>query len=305
MPTTILNRGRVTWTNLVKPTPEDIDELSERYPQFHPLNLQDCLTNLVFPKLDAHDDHLFLVVQFPAWDAKDRVSRPSEVDIFIAKGTLVTSHSGELRPLNDLFARAQADQAGETKLLERGASPLLYDILSALVDYCVPILGRAEQTIRHIEQDLFNEDTRHTLNEIALIRRDLIAIRRILKPQQEVIRELVRGNWPFIHDDLNIYWDDIAAHLAQHQATLDEQIEVVGGLSETIDTLASHRIDEVVRVLTIITVLTLPLSLLSTIFSMNVEMPYRTHPLLFFVVISAGVALTAILLWYLRKRRWL
>jgi magnesium transporter len=180
--------------------------------------------------------------------------------------------------------------------MERGASPLLYDILIALVDYYAPLLEGAEQNIRHIEEDLFSEDTRHILNEIALARRDLIAMRRILKPQQEVIRQLARGNWPFIHEELTIYWGDIADHLAQHQAMLDEQIEVVSGLWETIDTLASHHIDEVVRVLTIITVLTLPLSLLSTIFSMNVEFPFRSYLSLFFIVIGAGVTLTADLL---------
>ena len=108
-----------------------------------------------------------------------------------------------------------------------------------------------------------------------------------------------------IHDDLDPYWGDINDHLSQLCSLLDEYSEVVNGLADTIDTLASHRIDEVVRVLTIVTVLTLPVVVLSTVFSMNISLPFGQHPLLFFVVVGLGVALTGMLLWFLRKQKWL
>ena len=108
-----------------------------------------------------------------------------------------------------------------------------------------------------------------------------------------------------IHEELDPYWNDITDHLSQLRWILDEQMEVVNGLSDTIDTLASHRIDEVVRVLTVVTVLTLPLTVLATIFGMNVALPYAEHPLLFFVVVGLGLTLTIVLVRYLRGRRWL
>ncbi|MBI3244235.1 MAG: magnesium transporter CorA family protein [Chloroflexi bacterium] len=305
MPTSLLTHGRVTWTNIVKPTQDDINGLSARYPQFHPLNLKDCLSELEFPKLDHHDDYLFMVVQMPVHDDKAQFSRPVEVDIFVARGTLVTSHSGQLPPLDDLFTQAQKDADARERLMGRGASPLLYHLLDAFIGYNFPLVQRLDHEIHHIEDNLFSNDTRHILNEIALVRRELIALRRILRPQLDVIASLATGNWPFIHDDLTLYWGDINDRLKQTQSMLDEHIEVVDGLSDTIDTLASHRIDEVVRVLTIITVLTLPLTLLSTIFSMNVVLPFKEHPASFYVVIAFGVALTAALVWYLRQRRWL
>lgn len=305
MPTTLLTHGRVTWTNIVKPTQEDIDGLSARYPQFHPLNLQDCLTELEFPKLDHHDDYLFMVVQMPVYDKEANFCRPAEVDIFIARGTLVTSHGGQLPPLNDLFAQARDDAEARERLMGRGASPLLYHLLDAFVAYGLPIIYHLDHDIHHVEENLFGDDTRHILNEIALVRRDLITLRRIIRPQLDVIRALAGGNWPFIHDDLTLYWGDIGDRLKQVQSMLDEHIEVVNGLSDTIDTLASHRIDEVVRVLTVITVVTLPLTLMSTIFGMNVYMPFAQHPLLFFGVIGVGIALTVSLVWYLRRRKWL
>jgi magnesium transporter len=305
MSTTILTHGRVTWTNIVHPTAEDIQQLSARYPQFHPLNLQDCMTELEYPKFDHHDDYLFLVVQMPVWDARERVSRPAEVDIFVARGTLVTSHRGELEPLVELFERAQADETFRAGLMGQGASQVLYPVLNALVDRCFPTVRRVYENLRRIEDNLFHNNMRHILHEVAFVRRDVITLRSILKSQTPVVGALVDGSWPFIHAEMDPYWGDVRDHLLQLSAMLDEYCEVVGGLSDTVDTLASHRIDEVVRLLTVVTVLTLPLTLLATIFGMNILMPYAEHPLLFYTVIGLGVAFTAGLLWYLRRNNWL
>lgn len=288
------------------PSPADIHQLRTRYPQFHPLNLQDCLNDLEFPKIDHHDDYLFIVIQLPHWDAEEKISRPSEVDIFICQGTLVTAHTGDLKPVNELFVHAQKDEAFRQQLMGRGASPLLYDVLRALIEYCYPIMHKVNQNIRHIEHHLFHAETEHILHDIAIVRRDVIALRHILRPQCDIINTLEQGNWPFIHDDLALYWSNLGDHLAKLKATLDEQMDVVNGLSDTIDTLASHRIDGVVRILTLITILTAPLTLLATVFGINVDLlPQKFHPLLFVSVNIIGIALTLILLHYLYRRNWL
>lgn len=305
MSTTILTHGRVTWTNIVKPTREDVEQLAARYPQIHPLNLNDCLTDLEFPKMDHHDDYLFLVVQMPLWDPQEKISQPAEIDIFVARGVLVTSHQGELKPLTRLFHSAQTDETAREQLMGRGASPLLYEILDSLVDYCTPIMHKVNQNLRHIEDHLFKEDTQHMLRDVALVRRDVISLRHIIRPQLEIVRQLEKGNYTFIHDDLNLYWSDIGDHLLQLRATLDEHYEVISGLSETIDTMASHRIDEVVRLLTLITILSVPLTLLATIFGMNTWVPGRENPIPFFGVNALGIILTFILIRYLRHKGWL
>ncbi len=305
MTTTILTCGRVTWTNILSPTNEDIRQLVDRYPSFHPLNLADCLTELEFPKLDHHDDYLFLVVQFPFWDAKAQISRAAEIDIFITKGVLVTSHRGELKPINEMFSEAQCNEKIRSELMGSGASPLLYHLLNRLVDYCFPIVKKVDEHLRSVEEVLFKKDMRQLLKELALVRRDIIALRRIIHPQLSVVRSLEEGQWHFIHDELDIYWSDINDHLAQLSALLDEHHEVVSGLSDTVDALASHRIDEVVRLLTIVTVVTLPITVLSTIFSMNIILPMSRHPLLFYGLMVLGLALAGIWLRYLHTKNWL
>jgi magnesium transporter len=189
--------------------------------------------------------------------------------------------------------------------MAQGASPLLYQILNNLVDYCYPIVKKVHQNMERIENNMFRAEPRGLLYEMAILRRDIISLRSILRPQMSVVRALITGNWSFIHEDLDPYWGDINDHLSQLCSLLEEYTEVVNGLSETIDTLASHRIDEVVRILTIVTVLTLPVTVLSTIFSMNVTLPMSSHPLLFFTIVSIGFGLTGWLVWYLRKKKWL
>lgn len=305
MSTTIISHNGVTWTNIVHPTQEDIHALGDRFPNFHPLNLKDCLTELEYPKLDHHDHYLFLVVQMPYWDPAASISRPAEVDIFIAHNELITAHRGELKPLVDMFATAQADDAERETWMGRGASPLLYHLLNKLVDYCFPIVRKVERNVRHIEENLFNNNVQHLLHEVAIVRRDIIVLRSIFKPQREIIDTLLKGSWSFIEEQLDPYWGDINDHLGQLCLLIDQYAEVIDGLSDTIDTLASHRIDEVMRLLTVVTVLTLPVTLLATIFGMNIALPGSEHPLLFFSIIILGIVLTIWLVWYLRTRRWL
>lgn len=305
MPTTVIQHNEVTWTNIEHPTREDIEALGHRFPNFHPLNLDDCLTELEYPKLDHYDHYLFLIVQMPTWDPVERVSHPAEIDIFISHNNLVTSHRGEIKPLEEMFATAQQDPTKREAWMGKGASPLLYYLLDTLVDYCFPLAQKVGGNLRHIEANLFRDQTKHLLHEVAVVRRDIIVLRSLFKPQYEVIQSLIKGSWPFIQEHLDPYWGDIGDHLAQLCMLMDQYAEVISGLSDTIDTIASHRIDEVVRLLTVTTVLTLPVTLLATIFGMNIVMPFSDHPLLFFGIIVLGIILTVWLVVYLKRRRWL
>jgi magnesium transporter len=279
-----------------------MQQLSARYPSFHTLNLKDCLTKFEIPKLDHYDDYVFLVVQFPMWDAVGEIPQPAEVDIFVARGTLVTSHRGQLKSLEALFTQARTDDGHRAEMMEHGASPLLYRLLDALVEECYPLAQQVERSCVRLRR-LFSQ-----ICEVCIQDRPAAAygdrLRHILRPQLEIVRRLEQGNWPFIHEELDMYWGDLSDHLAQICATLDQHAEVLAALSETVDTLASHRIDEVVRLLTVVTVLTMPLTLLATIFGMNVFIPFTDHPA-FFVILGLGLAITFLLMLVLSRRRWL
>jgi magnesium transporter len=296
--------GKVTWTNIEKPTPEDIEVLRRNY-NFHPLDLEDCLSKIERPKIDEYEDYLFIVMHFPVYDPDQRISRPSEVDFFIAAGYLVTVHDGILKPIYQLFDDCQRYERTRAKHMGRGASRLLYSVIDALVDYCFPILAKVDSNIQVIEEEVFTEDMRRVVQDISFVRRDIIALRRIIRPQIGIVANLEKKDRPFIREDLDVYFGDIVDHLNKAWDILEDHREVVEGLSETSDSVISYRINEVMRILTIISVILLPLTLLSGIYGMNIGLPLRTHPLAFAFIVGLMIFMAGSMVFYFKRQRWL
>ncbi|MFC2015987.1 magnesium/cobalt transporter CorA [Chloroflexota bacterium] len=300
----VLSHGRITWVNIEKPTPEDIETLREDYP-FHPLDLEDCLSRIERPKIDEYDDYLFLIMQFPVFDSLRRVSQPSEVDIFIGTGYLVTVHDGDLWPMAKLFDDCQQDQRLIEEHMGRGASHLLHDVIDRLVDYCFPILYKVDANIREIEEDVFTEQVPGVVKEISWVRRDVIALQRIVKPQIAIVANLEGKDRPFIREELDVYFGDVLDHLHKAWDTLEDQRDVIEGLSDTANTLTSYRLGEVMKILTIISVVILPLTLLSGIYGMNIPLPLERSPFSFLLILVLMMLMAIGMLLYFKRRRWL
>lgn len=302
----VIRHNRVTWIDVVRPTVEDINFLGQNYP-FHPLSLEDCLSRIERPKIDEYDDedYLFIVMHFPIYDPARQVSRASEVDFFIGTGYVITLHDGVLQPLINFFQDAYENEETRNRFMNRGASVLLHAIIDRLVDYLFPVLYKVDGRIRDIEEDIFTEDIRQTMEEISLVRRDLIALRRIIKPQVSIVANLGRIDRPYIHEELDDYFDDILDHLNKARDIIDDNYEVVAGLSDTSDTLASYRLNEVIRILTVISVIMLPLTLVSGIYGMNVALPLGEVPFAFLIILALMISMATGMLVYFRHRRWL
>ncbi len=296
--------GKVTWTNIERPTPEDIEVLRRNY-NFHPLDLEDCLSKIERPKIDEYEDYLFIVMHFPVYDPDQHVSRPSEVDFFIGSGYLVTVHDGILRPIYQLFDDCQRYERTRAKHMGRGASRLLYSVIDALVDYCFPILDEVDSNIQVIEEEVFTADMRRIVQDISIVRRDIIALRRIIRPQIAIVANLEQKDRPFIQEELDVYFGDIVDHLNKARDILEDHREVIEGLSETSDSVISYRINEVMRILAIISVVMLPLTLLSGIYGMNIALPLARNPYSFAFVIGLMVLLAGGMIFYFKRRGWL
>ena len=296
--------GKVTWTNIERPTPEDIEVLRRNY-NFHPLDLEDCLSKIERPKIDEYEDYLFIVMHFPVYDPDQHISRPSEVDFFIGSGYLVTVHDGILRPIYQLFDDCQRYERTRAKHMGRGASRLLYSVIDALVDYCFPILDKVDSNIQVIEEEVFTADMRRIVQEISIVRRDIIALRRIIRPQIAIVANLEQKDRPFIREELDVYFGDIVDHLNKARDILEDHREVIEGLSETSDSVISYRINEVMRILAIISVIMLPLTLLSGIYGMNIYLPLARHPQSFIFIIALMILMAGGMLSYFKRQRWL
>lgn len=296
--------GKVTWTNIEQPTPEDIEVLRRNY-SFHPLDLEDCLSKIERPKIDEYEDYLFIVMHFPVYDPDQHVSRPSEVDFFIGSGYLITVHDGILSPIYQLFDDCQRYERTRAKHMGRGASRLLYSVIDALVDYCFPVLDKVDSNIHFIEEEVFTADMRRVVQDISFVRRDIIALRRIIRPQIDIVANLEQKDRPFIQEELDVYFGDIVDHLNKARDILEDHREVIEGLSETSDSVISYRINEVMRILAIISVIMLPLTLLSGIYGMNIYLPLARNPLSFIFVIGLMILMAGGMVFYFKRRGWL
>jgi len=302
--TAVVTYGQVTWVDIRQPTEEDIQFLRSHY-SFHPLDLEDCLSRVEHPKLDEYEDYLFFVMHFPLFDHQRQVTRPSEVDFFIGANYLVTIHDGVLKPLVRLFNRCEEDDGARREYMGRGAGRLLYSILDTLVDSIFPMLNKIGAHLREIEEDMFTEDIRKTVQYISLVRRDIIAMRRVIRPQLAVVVALEQKDRPFLQREMEVYWGDVADAFRRAWEILENYREVIEGLADTSDSVASYQINEVMRTLTVISVVMLPLTLLSGIYGMNVALPLATHPWAFFFIIGVMAAMTFFMLWIFYRRGWL
>ena len=303
-----ISEGKLTWIYIEKPTEAEGQYLEDKF-GFHPLEIDDVLSRAQRPKIDEDDDHLFIVMQFPVFDKENRITRPSEVDVFIGEDYVVTVHcSGDLKPLSKFFQECRIRDESRAAYLGRSSGYLLYHIIDRLVNYCFPILNRNTENIDDIEDVIFTEAVPATVRSISLLRRDLISFRRVVRPQIAVLETLEQEDYPFFKEEQEIYFGDIADHVRKIWDGLEDCKEVVDGLAETSNWLTSHRIQEIMRVLTIITVVLAPLTLLTGIFGMNVFLPggiERGGLLSFGVILGAMGTIGLSVFAYLRHRRWI
>lgn len=300
--------GKLTWLYIEKPTIKEVDYLAEQFP-FHPLNLDDIASRVQRPKIDEYEDHLFLVLHFPVFNKESLITIPSEVDIFVAEKYIVTVHcSGDLKPLSKFFKECQIDEDIRISYMSRSTGYLLYHILDRLTNYCFPILNKLTDNIEKVEDLIFSRTIPETVREISLIRRDLISFRRVIHPQISVIEALEREEYPFFKEDQEIYFGDIADHIRKIWDALEDDKEVVDGLADTSNWLTSHRIQEIMRILTIITAILAPLTLIASIYGMNVAMPGSVdngHFLPFIIILVIMIVLAIAMLIFMRRRKWL
>ena len=305
MTTRIIQHGNLTWFDLVQPSAADVDALRLRLPYIHPLNFEDIRSPIERPKLDQDDDYLFVVLHFPLWDARDEISRASEVDFIVGRDYVVTVRNGTLTPLVQLSDRCLSDQAARESLLGRGANHLFYTLVDQLVDYVFPMLGKVDARVHAIEDKLFESNAKRVIQEIALLRRDIISLRRIIRQQIPIVQQLETCDHPILHDHMEEYFGDIVDHLFKLRDIVDENYEIINSFADTADTLAGYRINEVMRILTVISVIMLPLTLISSIYGMNIELPFADDPRAFAITALIMLLIVICMLAYFRGRNWL
>ena len=299
-----LTLGDLTWVNIEGATEREIEYLAQNYP-FHPLDLDDCLSRIQRPKIDEYKDYLFLVFHFPIFNEAVRVTTPSQLSVFIGKNYLVTLHKGELKPLVKLFRECQIDEESRQEYFSQGSGYLLYRIIDRLVDYCLPILNKVGDNIENVEDNIFSNGVRGAIREISILRRDIISFRRIIWPMRAVIGTLEPKIRHFTKMDMAVYFGDVTDHVDKIWDALDEYKEVIEGLNDTHDSLATNRTNEVMRMLTIIATILLPITVVASIFGMNIPLPFQNSSYSLLLVSVIMLVIISSMLYFFRYHHWI
>ena len=278
--------------------------LADRF-GWHPLDLEDVLSRRQRPKVDEYPDYLFGILHFPVYDKSIQRLNAAELDFFVGNGYLVTLPKVELLPVTRLFGRCQEDDELREQLFTKGSGYLLYHILDDLFDYCFPILDKIGHKLDSIEDDMFEKRAEEVVRDLSNVKQEIISYRKIIKPERSTLRVLERRVEGFLPEDLELYFDDIVDASERIWDLLDNYKEVVEALEDTNESVISHRQNDVLRILTVVSVVLLPLTLITGIFGMNVEFPGEGEPVTFYLILALMAVLLVALVILFRRRGWL
>jgi magnesium transporter len=299
-----LHAHGLTWIHLDAPTLEEASTLAERF-GWHPLDLEDVLSRRQRPKVDDYPEYLFGVLHFPVYDKAVQRLNAAELDCFVGPDYLVTLPNVELLPVTRLFRRCEEDEELRDQLFSKGSGYLLYHILDDLFDYCFPILDKIGHKLDSVEDDLFEKRAEEVVRDLSNVKQEIISYRKIIKPERSTLRLLERQVERFLPEQLELYFDDIVDASERIWDLLDNYKEVVEALEDTNESVISHRQNDVLRVLTVVTVILLPLTLITGVFGMNVHFPGFETATAFWAIVGFMLGLALGLNAFFRYKRWL
>jgi magnesium transporter len=299
-----LSAPGLTWLHVTALDAETAMELAERF-DWHPLDVEDILSKRQRPKVDVHTDYIFAVLHFPWYDSAVQRLNAAELDIALGHDYLVTMPNVQLLPVDRLFNRCAEDEEFREELFSKGSGRLLYEVLDDLFDYCFPILDKIAHKLDKIEDDIHEVRSEDLVRDISNVKQEIISYRKIIKPQRPTLRLLERSVERFLPENLELYFDDLVDASERIWDLLDNYKEVVEALEQTNETVIAHRHNDVLRVLTVFSVILLPLTLIASIFGMNVQFPgWETHAAFWVIVAVMGLTIGG-MLGFFRWKRWL
>jgi len=301
----IIRGPKITWVDIQDPTEEDIKYLKRKF-NLHPLVLGEIIPPGHRPKVERYKRYLFMILYYPVYSKEKRETRPRELDIIVTKNVLITSHYKSIVPLKALFDKCNLYPEAKRKYMRWSAGYLLFHLLSGLWKNCLTKLDRIDNKIEEIERKIFKGKEKEMVNEISLVKTDIINFWRIVEPQGEILESLSKEGTVFFGEKLSPYFSDVIGSYSQAFNSLRTYKETILALEDTNQSLLYTKTNEIIRILTVFSVILLPLTLLASIWGMNIPwLPFAESPAGFWIILVIMVGLMGFLIAYFRKKRWL
>ena len=291
------------WYYLTDFSNEELAFLKNNF-KFHPLDLKDCAGEIQRTKIDIYKNYIFLVWQLPSLDKTANKVVINQVYFFISKKYVVTVNKDKIKSLNNLFYKILGNQKLRDEYFSKDSGYLAYLILDTILRVRWSIHSYLEQEIGKIEDNI-DVGSRNLVFTIANLRRVLIQFKAIIDPQRLVTNTLSRMDNSFLDKETLVYFDDLDDFIEKTLFILESYRERILSLQQINESLISHRTNAVMKVLTVLSVALMPLTLLSGIYGMNIDLPYANHPFAIFGIFGILALIIIATLAFLKKKDWL
>lgn len=319
-----INFQGLYFINVSKPTDFEMKFLKNNY-NFNLLNLEDYLYRTQIPKIENYEKYDLLVLRFPVFSenipenihqygihlpkmivhSSKRKLTTSYVDFFVSDEYVVVLHDGLLPKIDHIFALCQKTLHNRAEYMGKGSVFLMYKIIDALVDDCFPAVNEITSAIDRADKDLEVKQSQKTLEEISTIRRNLVVFHTMIKPILPLFKELKEGKHKRFNGQMNSFWRNILDHLQKIMDRVEDNRELIEGISESNESFIMTQTNLIIRVLTVITVIIMPLQVLGGFYGMNVEgLPFTRGPWTMEIHIGMILAIVIPLVAIFKIKRW-
>ncbi|OGE76901.1 MAG: hypothetical protein A3C85_01160 [Candidatus Doudnabacteria bacterium RIFCSPHIGHO2_02_FULL_48_21] len=293
------------WINITDPDQEMVQYLGENF-KYHPLDLEDVLSKVSYPKIDAYQNYLFIILQFPVYETARRIYKRSELNIFFGHDYLITINGGQLTALQNFFETCRIDEVARQKFMRGGVGMLLWEILDSHMDYVFPIINQKNDLIFQLEEEIFeNPELKDMIQEIMILKRNIINLRRILSPQRQVFVDLGGKHQKFVPEELRIYFDDLVDKQDKIVSQLDTAKSYVDVLEDANESLITRSTNRLLKLLAVFSVIPFPLQLLLNYYGMNIPLPWQNDPHILGYINGALFIMAVLMIAFIYKKRWL
>jgi len=295
--------GRLKWQHINSPSEEDFSYLDHTY-HFHPLDIEDCRQTNQRSKIDIYDDYYFVILHFPVFDKQNRFVKTREVKIFWGEDYIITVGKSHW-VVDKMFEEAlEQDEHGED--FEIGTSDaLLYAILERLMNETIYLLRKVGLELEFINRELFSGRAERTIERLSVTRKNIILLNTMLKPQLRVMNKFESGVVKGFADNMEDYWGNILDYYNRMWDMTEDYGELIEGLSTTFDSMQTNKTNQIMKILTLISSIVLPLTFLTGIYGMNVLLPIQEEGNTFWILIGFMVVIGGGMLFFFRSKKWL
>ncbi|HPG29349.1 MAG TPA: magnesium/cobalt transporter CorA [bacterium] len=288
------------WVDIFTPTPENMSILKDVF-NFHFLAIEDATSKIERPKMDEFENYIFLVMQVPLEISANKKLETGVISIFLGKNYVVTVHEMNFTPIKKIFN----DFIKNRNIDCIDSGDLLHTILDTLIDYSFPIAERIHKNIGVIEEKILDSLDKNSISEILILKRNLLLFKNILKPEITLLKKLELTDLKYISEAMEIYFGDIVDHSEKIYDMIETCLELIESLYQSYQALMDIRRNDIMKMLTIISVIFMPLTLISGIYGMNINLPFQNSEHAFIIIMEIMLFIILVMMILFRKKDWL